>query len=227
MKPILLSIFLLSSFVGWGQSFGPIKVVYHEYSPTSSDYDIIRWNVKDTIGLIWVLKETTDTLGRVIELEFLKNGEIIDDNLCYLPNTITYSYTDNTIIETNYMDYEPMMFNDCENVYKCIYHLAENDFIVKTESHSLLDTTNLSNEEINLYKKYYKPLSFGYPCNESEYRCLLNVDGYKYSFSKKDGLYPVSMNFDIQILIELQQFTKSELELIQKGIERYGMIYDY
>ncbi len=79
---------------------GAQKVDYHLYSPTASSWDIVEFGLYDTTGHKFLLRETIDEKGRVKELEFLKNGELINDVLCYLANRVTFEYSENKIIET-------------------------------------------------------------------------------------------------------------------------------
>ena len=212
MKPFLLSIFLLSSLVGWGQSFGPIKVVYHEYSPTSSDYDIIRWNVNDTTGLTYVLKETTDNQGRVVSLEFLKNGNLIDDQLCYLPSKIKFSYQGNTIIQNLYRDDTLMFGYECDEVYRSVYTIDCRGYIILEESNSWFDSTGMTEDEY-LYISQNRPDTiFSLKSNE------MWVWGYVYSFYKKDGVFPVSYTFNFKKFGDLYGINEPELSSVREGV---------
>ena len=114
-----------------GLTQGQNKVLYHSYSPTASSWDIIEWNVSDTSDNKWLLKETLDSQGRVVELEFLKDGNLIDDPLCYLANRVIFEYNENQIIETLYHSNQQLLATDCEMHYRTIYHLDKNGFISK------------------------------------------------------------------------------------------------
>src|SRR6266446_7554698 len=100
MKTILTIVFFLSPSILFCQ-----KVSYHQFEPTASDYKIIRWNIpKDSLKFFqWYVEEQTDNKGRVVELQFLENGDWLRRRLCYLPDFVTYQYPDKkTIVECLY-----------------------------------------------------------------------------------------------------------------------------
>jgi len=130
------------------------KVLFHEYSPTASSWNIIRWNLTDTSNVIWILKEVVDEKERVIELEFLKNGKLNGDILCYLPNRVTYNYNDDQIIETLYQDNDEMEATDCEIPYKSIYHLDSLGYILKIETFSKYNFSGMDSTEIRQWKEW-------------------------------------------------------------------------
>ena len=170
---------------------GQEKVLYHEYSPTASSWNILEWNIENKDEKTWVLKETLDSKGRVILLEFLKNGELITDHLCYLANKVRFEYLDNLIIETLYDSDMELLATDCEMSYKSIYHLTKNNKIEKIEFFSKYDFTNIESNEIEKWKTEWAP----------EYRIvtpdsrILQIDYYYHSFGKMNGVYPVSKNY--------------------------------
>lgn len=53
------------------------KILYHEYLPTASDWDIIEWNTKKNPEKDFILKEYVDEKGRVTTLEFLYNNKLL------------------------------------------------------------------------------------------------------------------------------------------------------
>jgi|TARA_B110000967_G_C18626181_1_gene431303 hypothetical protein len=170
---------------------GQEKVLYHEYSPTASSWNILEWNVENKDEKTWILKETLDSKGRVILLEFLKNGKLITDHLCYLANKVRFEYLDNLIIETLYDSDMELLATDCEMPYKSIYHLTENNKIEKIEFFSKYDFTNIKSNEIEKWKTEWAP----------EHRVvtpdsrMLQIDYYYHSFGKMNGVYPVSKNY--------------------------------
>lgn len=130
MKQLLSIIYLAFCFTSFSQ-----KKLYHEYHPTASDNVVTRWNIgKDSAKLVkWTIEETTDKLGRVIEIKFLEDGKLGANTLCYLPDIVKYSYPDkNTIVESFY-DSRNMATNslECESPSKIIYKLNDKEQIVQ------------------------------------------------------------------------------------------------
>jgi hypothetical protein len=166
------------------------KILYHEYRPTSSSWDIIEWNIKNPSKKQFVLKEIVDSLERVESLEFLMDGEIISPTLCYLANKITYKYEQNIIIEKLYHSENELLATDCESWFKSTYHLDNIGKIERIERFSKYDFSKMDSIEIQKWKNEWAP----------EYREVkpdsikLFVDYYYYSFAKMNRNYPVSEN---------------------------------
>lgn len=185
---ILILLTLLSC-----KSNGQNKVLYHEFSPTASSWNVLEWNVEKPEAKGWTIRETLDKNGRVIMLEFLKNGKLITDNLCYLANRVEFEYQENQIIEILYNSDEELLATDCEMWYKSIYHLNKNNQIEKIERFSKYDFTNISADEIEKWKSEWAP----------EYRIekpdstMLQIDYYYHSYAKLSGVYPVSANYEL------------------------------
>jgi len=96
------------------------KILYHEFSPTASDWDIIEWNTQKSTEKDFILKEYVDEKGRVTALEFLKDNKLLENYLCYLPNKITFEYYDSKIVETLYQSNDFPAATDCDMWYKSI-----------------------------------------------------------------------------------------------------------
>lgn len=173
-------------------AYGQEKVIFHEYTPTASGWDIIRWNLSDTTNVIWTLKETADEKGRVKELDFLKNGDLIDDCLCYLANRVTYEYSIGQIIERLYQGDQELLATDCEIPSKSIYHLDSQNFILKIETFSKYDFSGMDSTEIKKWKEWVPEYEVQTPDSSQ-----LQVDYYYHSFAKMNGIYPVSRNYKL------------------------------
>ena len=192
MKQIL-DILILTTLLSCSSEDRKKEILYHEYRPTSSSWDIVEWNIKKPNEKRFVLKETIDSLGRVKKLEFLMDGEIIAPTLCYLANKITFKYDQNQIIEKLYHSENEMLATDCESWFKSIYHLNNSKKIIKIERFSKYDFTDIDSDKIEKWKTEWAP----------EYRIEkpdsteLNIYYYDFSYAKMNGAYPVSENFKI------------------------------
>ena len=203
---------LLLTFTGLTQ--GQIKVLYHSYSPTSSSWDIVEWNVFDTSTKKWILKETLDSQGRVIELEFLKDGKLVDDPLCYLANRVTFEYNKNQIIETLYHFDQQLFATDCEMHYRTIYHLDKNGFISKRETFAKYDFDEIEESKIEQWKEWVPEHSVV----TDSLGINLQVDYYYHSFAKMNGFYPVNKNYEF--ISDYYYGDQPEKESIQEGLKK-------
>ena len=189
----IIYILILLTFTNC-KSIGQEKVLYHEYSPTASSWNVLEWNVKNPKDKRWIIRETLDNKGRVILLEFLKNGELITDNLCYLANRVEFEYLENQIIETLYDSDQELLATDCEMWYKSVHYLNKDNQIERIERFSKYDFTNISKDEIEKWKTEWAPeLRIEKPDSET----MLQVDYFYHSFGKMNGIYPVSENFKL------------------------------
>jgi hypothetical protein len=213
----VLTFFLILSFRPAQQS-----VVYHEIiTGIKEERPIIvtGWNQKKGSRYI---RETIDEHNRVVKLDFIRNGRLVES--AWLPIAkITYEYDENMIIETVYDENEKALYVDKHSShYQTIYYLDKNNYIKKVERISDFETRNpiwkeldiaptsteeLKKESIAFFKQYYKGKPY-------------EIEFYKYSYYKYDGMYPVGKNFIIE-----KDFTKKFLnscieEEIVKGIAK-------
>ena len=172
------------------------KILYHEYSPTASDWDVIEWNTKKNPKKDFILKENVDEKGRVTVLEFLYDNKFFEDYVCYLANKVTFEYYDNKIVETLYQSNELPNATDCEMWYKSIYHLNENNEVELVERFSIFDFTDMNSHEIENVKNYFKPEYYIENANSEN---SLQIEYYYYSFAKMNGIYPASKNYVLDI----------------------------
>lgn len=191
------------------------EIIYHEFEQTASDFRIVKWNVDKNNLPDYYLAEKIDDLGRVTELKFYKNGESSFNALCYLSTWLKYEYSDNnTVIEYNLNEKgEPESNIECELPSKTVYFLSpDNKIILKTEFDYKIDKEHYENlgwtdefiDKIILELKSYD--------KDKEVRL---IDYYSKSFSKLNGIYPTSQNFDISDFY-ISPLEKEEIEKILK-----------
>lgn len=182
---------LLLILLIFNNSYGQ-KILYHEYSPTASDWDIIEWNTKKNLEKGFILKEYVDEKGRVTELFFFKDNNLLEEYLCYLPNKVTFEYFEDKIVETLYQSNEFPLATDCEMWYKSIYHLSKDDEIELVERFSEFDFSGMNSREIESMKKSLQSEHF---IQKADSEQALQIEYYYYSFAKMNGIYPVSKNY--------------------------------
>jgi hypothetical protein len=188
------------------------QILFHSYTPTASSWDIFEWNLQDTAKVSWVLKETVDDKGRVTQLEFLKDGELIKDPLCYLANKITFEYHEDRIIEKLYHFDAEMLSTECEARYSTTYFLNEQGFITRSESLAKFDFTDFSPDEIAEIAEFI-------PERVIQTDILginLQVDYFYHSFAKMNGIYPTNENFIFDD--DYYYGDEPERQLILKGL---------
>jgi hypothetical protein len=207
---IILSVCLLL-VVSRGISQKP-HTFYHKYEETASDYRIIQWNIGDTSGEDYLLKETVDNKGRVIKLEFLYKGQPAS-SLCYLANKVTFEYASHRVIESLFLSEELMYATDCEMQYKSIYEMGKENFLIRVHQFSRYDSSNLRGSTIQQWKKWVPEHLI-----LNQHGRQLEIEYYRYSYAKLNGVYPVSKNFKI----DNQYFSDHEAErqLIVAGIRK-------
>ena len=169
------------------------EVDYHLYSPTASSWDIVEFSLYDTTGHRYLLKETIDDKGRVTQLEFLKDGKLINDPLCYLANRVTFEYFDNKIVETLYHNEQELLATDCEMHFQTIYHLDNEGFIEKTESLAKYDFSGIEKDEIEKWKEWVPERKVV----KDTVGVNLQIEYYYHSWAKMNGVYPVNRNYEI------------------------------
>jgi hypothetical protein len=213
MTKISLKILIFVSFIMNISCNGQEKNLSHQFRPTASDFKITKWNLKQNQISDYYLNEKIDKQNRVKELKFYKNGKNDFNHLCYLQTWIKYEYpNDSTIIQTNLNNKGiPEANIECELASKVIYHLSEDKKrITKTESEYKFDKTPYlkngwtENEIVKLVKEL--------KANE---KTAYTIDFYSKSFSKLNGIFPVSSEF----VLEQFYFTKVEKEKILIGIK--------
>ncbi|MFY0672321.1 MAG: hypothetical protein JXQ87_02895 [Bacteroidia bacterium] len=151
------------------------KILYHKYQPTATGWNIESWNIHANDGEVFKLKETIDNRGRVVLLEFLKNGELADNPPCFSANRVYFEYVDGKIIE-HLFHFDKALDQNCEMHFKTIYHLNKSNFIFKME-------------------RFYKPFDSAKTTLAKTYSDNLEIEYYYHSFAKMNGIYPVNENY--------------------------------
>ena len=193
--------------------YGQSTTLFHEFSPTASGWDVIEWNVKDTAGKTLLIKETVDSLNRVIELEFLNSGMLYTGQLCYLANRVTFDYIGNTIVEKTYSGNKALLGNPCQNYHKKVYFLDSQRFITKIEMYAEFDFIDMDSVEISDFKASFSDFEILFQDSSIYFR----VDYYYHSFAKLNGIYPVSENYNI--VEDYYYGNEPETSSIKKGLE--------
>lgn len=189
MKTTLMTTFLI---IFASTIFGQ-KTLYHEYIPTASSWDIVKWNIENQEKFEWVIQESVDEYNRVKELKFLRNGKIVDSPLCYLASKVKFEYSENKITEILFHGNDTLIAQDCEMYYKSIYHLNGKKQIIRVETFWKFDTT-YSKESIEELKEYIPEYSNSVLTDSSQ----MEIEYYYYSFAKMNGKYPVSEAYELQ-----------------------------
>jgi hypothetical protein len=169
---------------------GQGKEIFHKYEPTASSWEIVQWNLTDTANAFYTLREIVDENGRVKELDFLKNGVLYDDCLCYLANRVTYEYNEGQIVERLFHNDYELLATDCEMPYKSIYYLDNQNYILKIESFSKYNFSGMDSTEIKNWIEWVPTVRVQLPDSSQ-----LQIDYYYHSFAKMNGVYPVSRNY--------------------------------
>ena len=213
MKKPLLNIlnlfFILISFSCSGQE----KILYHEFVPSASDFGISKWNINQNDLSAYYLTEKIDSKNRVIELKFYEDGKNNFKHLCYLSTWIKFEYPNKrTIIQYNLNpDGIPEANIECELPSKIIYHLSENQkIIIKTESEYEFDKNYYL--KIGWTNEFIEELLNGL---KSEQRTAFVIEFYLKSWTKLNGIFPVSTEFDLDHFY----FNELEKEKVINGIK--------
>jgi hypothetical protein len=189
------------------------RILIHEFSPTASSWNVEIWNSdKNSNG--YQIRETVDSKNRVVKLEFMKNGKVLENRLCYLPTVVEYEYQTDKITERLYSNGQPMEATECEMPFKTIYHLKDN-YITKVETFRKFDTINFSKNELNELKKYVSEYELNV-CNDST---NTEVDFYYHSFAKMNGIYPTNKHYKYDPE-NYYYGDEPEAELIINGIKK-------
>ena len=100
------------SKIKFDQYISPINsdnfVIYHEWTPTASEPILTRWDINLNDSVNYYIKETYNNKNQVIEMIFMKNGEIFDKFTAFHAPIIKFKYQKNKITEILYSsDHKP------------------------------------------------------------------------------------------------------------------------
>lgn len=198
------------------------KIAYHRvYTGTYDARPVVvdLWNDSSGDKLI---RETTDEKNRVIKIEFLTQGKLSGHGNFPVAK-ITYEYQDHKIIETAYDKDEKNLYVDKHaSHYKSIYYLDENGFIEKVDRVSDFKTRDPVWKELNMEPPSRADLekeSKDYHTHFYEGRPL-EVEFYKYSYYKFNGIYPISKDYKIDSDYE-NKYMDTWMEIgIEDGIKK-------
>ena len=151
LKTKLIILVLLQIFL-FDYLFSQDKILYHHISRTPSSWNIVEWNIKQVQDKKWLLEEYVDEKGRVVELCFYKEGSLNYRHQCYLANRVTFEYEENKIIETLYLNNNPIFWNDCGKNHKSIYYLDKEGYIEKVDYVYEFNSNKKSEYTINDFK---------------------------------------------------------------------------
>ncbi|WP_040280895.1 hypothetical protein [Psychroserpens damuponensis] len=163
-----------------------------------------------------LIKETKDSKNRVIQLEFLRDGTYSSFGNFPIAK-VTYTYVENTIIETSYDKHGNTIYVDKFGAhYQSIYHLDDNGLIVKAERIYDFDTKDPVWKQLHMKPPTKADLKTEARDYFTEYYANkpLEVEFYKYSYYKLNGVYPVSKDYQL----ESDYKTKYLDYLIEEGI---------
>lgn len=165
------------------------KIIFHEIEYTASSVELVKWNITDTTSISFV-QETIDNLGRTKELRFFNYRHQLAwaGSGFYGGAIIKYDYSENQIIETFFSADNEIAndFSTSEVPYRFIYHLDENQEIIKTEMKFKIDFewTKESFEQTINHLEFYKQYT------TSEGSDLEGVFGYNYAYAKMNEISP-------------------------------------
>jgi hypothetical protein len=212
---LIITLFILK--IGQAQD---TKTLFHLYQPTASVSEIVKWNIKDTTNVRFIVKEEIDEFNRVTSIQYLMDGKVYDYNPMYNIQNIQFEYKDNMIIE-RYLDSKgnQLTFLDDETPSYREYYLNENNEIIDCKTIFNIEFDKISIEQFKRIEELLKfwrenVLSETDSMNESTTdECSMNfIYGYLFSYSKMNGIFPkkVGYNFD---------FDKYEMEFSKEIIK--------
>jgi hypothetical protein len=212
--------FILSLFLFFNLQGAEERIVYHRiYTGSNEDRPIVVDSWNDDTGRKQI-RETVDGKNRVKKIEFLRDGELSEYGN-FPVALVTYEYIDNTIVETAYDKHEKNIYVDKYAAhYQSIYYLNPDGFIEDVKRISDFETVDpvwvetgierptqaqLEQESQEYFDHFYKDKPF-------------EVEFYKYSFHKLDGVYPVSENYSVDTNYEKEYMDTSMEQGIIDGV---------
>lgn len=189
MKSILTNILIFLSLTCFGQT----KVLFHEFEVTTSNYNIIRWNIPPVNLPQYHIIELVDKKGRVVDLKFMDRNTFNNNRTCFMPVWIKFSYPNDTTIIENNLDSDGKYDCDleCGIPSQIIYYISPDQMSIRKTAYKCLPDTiaylkyGFTREEIaNLIPQVEE--------GENADR----IEEYEYSFAKLKGIFPVSKDYN-------------------------------
>jgi hypothetical protein len=141
---------------------------------TTSSYITVSRNLDPAALPEFYFVETVNNKGQVIDLRFMRTGEILREQLCYLSSWTKFEYpNDNTIITYDLgSDGSKFISIECEMWYKTTYTLSD-------------DQTEILYAEIDYSIDTASYIDYGWP-KDKLIKVLQSV--------KRDKVYPTTIN---------------------------------
>ena len=176
------------------------SVLYHSFEESTSSWYITRWNISVDSLPKQYLKETIDNKGRVIELSFFENDNLLTQMLCDFAPIIRFEYpNDSTIVVSKFWDDKNYAGNlECNSESKTTYYFDPDYFfltyfkseIIMSEierSWWLSDDGGLTEEQLNSSLESIN--------REGEEP--IDIWWYSFSYNKLNGISPVKRDFNV------------------------------
>lgn len=197
-----------------GNSNIGLKRIYHEFDRTASSFRTSKRNIGTSNLPQYYYIETIDEQGRVIDLRFMENGEIIGNHLCYLSPWMKFEYPNPTtiVLYNLYADGSKLSDIECEMWYKTTYNLNDQQTkILNAKIEYSIDTVAYLTD-YGWTRDELMPVLENLKLEEISPR---TVSGFIKSTAKLNGKFPIGDEFDLQ----LYWYTGLEFEALKKLIE--------
>jgi hypothetical protein len=197
-----------------GDSNMNLKRIYHEFHSTASSFRTSKRDIDPSNLPSYYFVETIDEQGRVVDLRFMANGEIIKDHLCYLAPWKKFEYPNPTtiILYNLYADGSKVSDIECEMWYKTTYTLNDQQTrILNAEIEYSIDTAAYLND-YGWTKEELMPVLESL---KSEPINPATISGYIKSTTRLNGKFPIGEGFDLKNY----SYTGLEFEELKKLME--------
>jgi hypothetical protein len=135
---LVTTMFILATTFSLAQE----RVLYHAGYASASFPVLTKWNVGPAAHYPILIRETIDSLNRVVEIAFMHEGHICHDFECGEASIVTYQYTSTSIIEQLWFDIGKLMSADgCDAPCRVVYHLDKRARIISEDMSSLIQDT--------------------------------------------------------------------------------------
>ena len=197
------------------------RTIYHLYQPTESVSRIVKWNIEDTTNQRFLVKEIIDKENRVISIQYLMDGKVVDQNTMYGITNLSYEYGDNFIVE-NYFDSQgnPMTFLENESPTKRIYFLNDRNEIVDCKTIHRIEFVGLEKEKLLEIENSLKFWRENVLQDTENKECEMDyIYGYMSSYMKMNGIFPKKADYKFD-------FNNFELMFSEEIIKELNIKYN-